>query len=134
MTTPTIDPAFIDFDNAIYVLMNQDYTTDSFNLGQRTYQSDHIYRVDRHIMAEILANSAGQVFTQSDFARDPETGRLIRPIAFLVSRPNVAIMSKVSRWFSANGRDTHYFSVGKVAKVPSNLAAWMIQAGHAEAA
>ena len=42
MKTPDIDPRHVDFERALYVRMTADYTTTSFNLGERTYIADHI--------------------------------------------------------------------------------------------
>lgn len=134
MRIPAIDPAHVDFEKALYARMTADYTTTSFNLGERSYIADYIYRVDRHMLAEIQANGVGYRFTAEHIVPDPETGYLPHPVAHCVLRPLVAIMSKVTRWFSATGQDTYYLTADEVSRVPSNLAAWLIQAGHAVAA
>ena len=97
MKKPLIDPAIVDFERCLYVQMESDYTTDSNNLGERTYFADYIYRVDRNMLTEIEGKRVGHRFTQQHVVRDPETGVMSFPVARRVYRPQIAVISKVTR-------------------------------------
>jgi hypothetical protein len=104
------------------VRMLQDYTTESGNLGSRTYQKNVAYQVDDVLLAELLAAGVAE------------------KIDFVWTRQNAAIrrkdkvIPKVTRWFTANGIDTYQLTAGQPALVPSNLAVWLTLNGFAEAA
>jgi hypothetical protein len=106
------------------VLLDSDYTTESHNLGKRTYKADGYYQVCDAMLAELLA-----------------TGRTIRvaPGTFrgrlaVINREQVTVVPNVTRWFTANGQDTHYLTAGEPKAVPSNLAVYLTLNGFAQAA
>ncbi|MCE9565765.1 MAG: hypothetical protein K8U57_27385 [Planctomycetes bacterium] len=107
---------------ANYVVMSDDYATDSFNLGNRTYQKGHTYKVDNHILAEIVGAGAGEKLKT-------EWAMTSAPL-----RRMDEIVPSVTRWFTANGHDTHHLTKGERTNVPSNLAVWLTMNGYAEAA
>ena len=86
------------------------------------------------MLTEIEAKGVGRQFTAKHVVPDPVTRMLPHIVTHCVIRPTVAIKSKVTRWFTANGQDTHYVTADKVSRVPSNLAAWLVEAGYAVAA
>lgn len=110
-------------DPRLIVLMREDYTTQSQNLGKRTFAGNQCYQVCQTTLDELV--DAG-VADQVDPRKHLPTG--------VVGREQVTVVPKVSRWFTANGADTHYLVKGVKKRVPSNLATFLTLNGYAEAA
>lgn len=109
-------------DIRLIVRMDGDYTTTSNNLGERTYEEGGIYQVCEATFAELM--ETGLAARLEDYF-----GRITT-----IKRVQVRVVPKVTRWFTANGRDTHYLTKGEAKSVPSNLAAFLFNAGYAAAA
>ncbi len=107
----------------LLVLMSEDYTTDSNNLGERTFQARKCYQVCQTTFAELMATGKAVRVHPQDAPRPSA------PI-----RKQVEIVSRITRWFTASGRDTYHLTVGQRHTVPSNLAAFLIHSDFAEAA
>jgi hypothetical protein len=116
---------------ARFVMMTDDYTTSSFNLGQRTYKHDCLYQLTQTLIQEIIDAGKGRQFRESDCPIGANFQRSVPDLSF-ADRPLIPVISKVSRWFTANGVDTHYLTEGGEASVPSNLAAFLVVHGYAE--
>lgn len=102
------------------VLMKEDYTTASGDLGERTYRSGHHYQVCDFMHDELVGCGVAE-------AVNP----FFAPPSSVPERPVVRIIPSVTRWISANGRDTHQLVEGQPVEVPSNLAAYLIACGAA---
>lgn len=111
-------------DNRLVVRMIDDFKTSSFNLGERTFEKDKVYQVDRPQFEELIESGCASEITE----RKPLHYQCAAPL-----RPLVAVRSTVTRSISANGLDTHYLVDGEVSRVPSNLAQYLIDAGRAVA-
>lgn len=105
------------------VQMNEDHTTSSFGLGRRTYRKDRFYRMPEVQTRELLASGAAVQVHGDNWPS------CIRP-----EFDQVRVIPKVTRWFTANGVDTHHLVEGEAASVPSNLAAFLEHASYAELA
>ena len=110
-------------DIRLIVQMTSDYTTESHNLGKRTYRENGCYQVCPFMLEELMGSGHAR---QLDPAKAPYLTR--------IEREAVAVLPTVSRWFTANGSDTHYLVEGRKQTVPSNLAAFLTLNGYAEAA
>lgn len=115
-------------DDAKIVLMDQDYTTDSFNLGERTYEACKAYQVCISILNEIVASGCGKQVVKENFrTREgfafPEEGVPVRPL--------VAVIPNVTKPLSSNGHDTFHLRAGESISLPSNLAQHLLVNGQA---
>lgn len=105
------------------VRMENDYTTTTCNLGKRTYRAGKIYRMLPAEGKELIdAGVAEQIDWRSFLSA-------VRP-----EFDAVRVRPKVSRWFTANGVDTHHLTAGVETVIPSNLAAFLCNAGYATVA
>ena len=108
---------------ALIVQMNADYTTESHNLGKRTFRAGCCYQVCPVMFQELMETGLA---VKLDPRRAPRSSA--------IEREQVSIIPRVTRWFTANGADTHFLTIGKEQRVPSNLAAFLTLNGYAEAA
>lgn len=119
------------FSNEVarFVIMTDDYTTESLNLGVRTYLNGAVYQLTEIQIREIVDAGKGDAFTPEYCKCHPD---LEVPDLSVVEHPLICIIPTVSRWFTANGEDTYHLNEGVKKEVPSNLAAQLVVAGYAQ--
>lgn len=110
-------------DLKLIVVMSEDYSTDSRNLGMRTFRRGECYQVCEMMCAELVGSGLGVQVDPRD------VGQPVAP-----EREQVSVRSRVTRWFTSNGLDTHWLVAGETAIVPSNLAEFISLNGYGERA